>query len=119
VVGGTLGGTLGGQLGGQVGGSGDKPMRVGGDVNPPVAVKRVDPIYPDVARKARIEGMVILETIIDRDGNVTDVRVLKGLPLGLDQSAVDAVKRWKFKPGTLNGQAVPVIFTLTVNFTLH
>jgi TonB family protein len=42
--------------------------------------------------------------------------VLKGLPLGLDQAAVDAVKRWKFKPGTLNGQPVPVIFTLTVNF---
>ena len=119
VVGGTLGGTLGGQLGGQIGGTGDKPLRVGGDVNPPVTVKRVEPIYPDVARKARIEGMVILETIIDRNGNVTDVRVLKGLPLGIDQSAIDAVKRWKFKPGTLNGQPIPVIFTLTVNFTLH
>jgi protein TonB len=119
VVGGTLGGTLGGQLGGQLGGTGDKPMRVGGNVNPPISVKRVEPLYPDIARKARIEGIVILETIIDRDGNVTDVRVLKGLPLGLDQSAVEAVKRWKFKPGTLNGQPVPVIFTLTVNFTLH
>ena len=119
VVGGTLGGTLGGQLGGQIGGTGDKPMRVGGDVNPPIATRRVDPIYPDVARKARIEGIVIIETIIDRDGNVTDARVLKGLPLGLDQAALDAVKRWKFKPGTLNGQAVPVIFTLTVNFRLQ
>ena len=119
VVGGTLGGTLGGQLGGQLGGTGDKPMRVGGDVAPPIATRRVDPVYTDVARKAHIEGLVIVETIIDRDGNVTDVRILKGLPMGLDQSAIDAVKRWKFTPGSLNGQPVPVIFTLTVNFKLQ
>jgi protein TonB len=62
---------------------------------------------------------VIVETIIDGNGNVTDVRVLKGLPMGLDASAIDAVKKWKFKPGTLNGQPVPVIFTLTVNFTVQ
>lgn len=119
VVGGTLGGTLGGQLGGQIGGTGDKPMRVGGDVLPPIAVTRVEPVYTDVARKARIEGTVIIETIIDRDGNVTDARILKGLPLGLDQSALAAVKRWKFQPGKLNGQPVPVIFTLTVNFRVQ
>src|SRR5258707_1177705 len=115
----TTGGQEGGVVGGQVGATGDKPMRVGGDVMPPRAVKRVEPVYPDVGRKAKIQGIVILETIIDRDGNVTDVRVLKGLPLGLDQSAIDAVKRWKFEPGRLNGQPVPVIFTLTVNFMLH
>jgi protein TonB len=89
---------------------------VGGDVMAPTAITRVEPLYPETARKARIGGTVIIETIIDRNGNVTDARVLKGLPLGLDQSAVDAVKRWKFKPGTLNGQPIPVIFTLTVNF---
>src|SRR5438067_1008605 len=83
-------------------------------VKPIVATKRVDPQYTEVARKARIEGMVILEAIIDKEGNVTDVRVLKGLPMGLDQAALDAVKRWKFTPGTLNGQPVPVIFNLTV-----
>jgi protein TonB len=119
VIGGTLGGTLGGQIGGQIGGTGDKPMRVGGDVAPPTAVTRVEPVYTDIARKAHISGIVIIETIIDRNGNVTDARILKGLPLGLDQSALDAVKRWKFKPGTLNGQPVPVIFTLTVNFQLQ
>ena len=75
-------------------------------------------LYTEVARKARVEGLVIVETIIDRNGNVTDVRVLKGLPMGLDQSAIDAVRRWKFKPGSLNGQPVPVIFTLTVNFKM-
>jgi len=119
VVGGTLGGTLGGQLGGQLGGTGDKPMRVGGDVTPPVAVSRVQPVYTEVARKAHIEGTVIIETIIDRNGNVTDARVLRGLPLGLDQAALDAMKRWKFQPGRFNGQPVPVIFTLTVTFKLQ
>jgi TonB family protein len=79
----------------------------------------VEPVYTETARKARIEGIVIIETIIDRQGNVTDARMLKGLPLGLDQSALDAVKKWKFKPGTLNGQPVPVIFTLTVTFKLQ
>jgi len=62
---------------------------------------------------------VIIEAIIDRNGNVTDARVLKPLPLGLDASALEAVKRWKFKPGTLNGQPVPVIYNLTVNFRLQ
>lgn len=119
-IGGQLGGTLGGQLGGQVGGTGDRPVRVGGNVMAPVAIRKIpEPQYTEIARKARIEGMVIVEAIIDRNGTVTDVRVLKPLPLGLDQSAVDAVKRWKFSPGTLNGQPVPVIYTLTVNFRLQ
>jgi periplasmic protein TonB len=119
VVGGTLGGTLGGQLGGQLGGTGDKPMQVGGNVLPPEAITRVEPLYTDVARKAHVQGVVIIETIIDRNGNVTDARVLKGLPLGLEQSALDAIKRWKFHPGTFGGQPVPVIFRLTVNFKLQ
>ena len=61
----------------------------------------------------------ILEAIIDTDGRVTDVRVLKPLPMGLDTSAMEAVKRWKFKPGSLNGRPVKVIFNLTVNFRLQ
>jgi len=119
VVGGVIGGTLGGQLGGQLGGTGDKPVRVGGDVKAPVKISSVDPQYTEIARKARIEGMVIIEAIIDREGNVTDVRVLKPLPMGLDQAAMEAVKKWKYKPGTLNGQPVPVIYNLTVNFRLQ
>jgi len=55
----------------------------------------------------------------DRNGNVTDARVLKPLPMGLDNAALEAVKRWKFTPGTLNGQPVPVIYNLTVNFRLQ
>ncbi len=118
VAGGVMGGTLGGILGGQIGGTGTA-LRVGGDVKAPISISRVEPQYTEVARKARIEGMVIIEAIIDQNGNVTDARILKGLPLGLDQGALDAVKRWKFRPGTLNGQPVPVIWTLTVNYRLQ
>src|SRR5437764_1164385 len=88
-------------------------------VKAPVTLTRVEPQYPEVARKARISGIVIVECIIDKGGTVRDVQVLKGLPFGLDQAAVEAVKKWKFKPGTLNGQPVDVIFNLTVNFKLN
>lgn len=121
-IGGQIGGVIGGQVGGQVGGTGTA-LRVGGDVKAPIATTRVDPVYTEVARRARCEGIVIVEAIIDRDGNVTDARVVANLvrpaAFGLDQSALDAVKRWKFKPGTLNGQPVPVIYNLTVNFRLQ
>ena len=125
VVGGVEGGVEGGVVGGVVGGvitdtaPKDVPLRVGGDVKAPVVINRVEPVYPEVARKARISGIVIVECIIDKSGNVTNVQVLKPLPFGLDQAAVDAVRRWKFRPGTLNGQPVDVIFNLTVNFKLN
>jgi len=76
-------------------------------------------VYTEVARKARVAGIVIIEAIIDRNGTVTDARVIKPLPMGLDQQALEAVKKWKFKPGTLNGQPVPVVYNLTVNFRLQ
>jgi len=137
VVGGTVGGQLGGQLGGQVGGvvggqvggtgtepapepkAPDGPLRVGGDVKAPVVTKRVDPEYADMARKARVDGVVIVEAVITKNGDVEEVKVLKGLPFGLSERAVEAVKQWKFKPGTLNGDPVDVIFNLTVNFKLN
>jgi periplasmic protein TonB len=126
VEGGVPGGVVGGVIGGVVGGvitdttpKDDAPLRVGGDVKPPVIVTRVDPSYPEVARKARVQGIVIVEAVIDRNGAVRDVKVLKGLPFGLSESASDAVRRWRFKPGTLNGKPVDVIFNLTVIFKLN
>jgi len=117
--GGVVGGVVGGQVGGQLGGAGTA-LRVGGDVTPPIAIRKLpEPQYTDVARKVRLQGMVILEAIIDRNGDVTDVRILKPLGMGLDNSALEAVKRWKFQPGTLHGQPVPVIYNLTVNFRLQ
>jgi len=99
-----------------VGGSGDSPLRVGGDVKPPVIINRVEPIYPALAKASRISGVVILEVVIDHTGVVKDARIVKPLPFGLDQAALDAVKQWTFRPATLNGTAVDVLFNLTINF---
>jgi len=132
-LGGVKGGEIGGVAGGELGGTGtgtagegtggveeppSGPLRVGGNVKAPVALARVKPDYTDSARKAKITGTVIVEAIIDTNGNVRDVRVIKGLPMGLGEQAEEAVKKWKFKPGTLNGEPVSVIFNLTVTFTL-
>ncbi|MEA2465563.1 MAG: periplasmic protein TonB [Acidobacteriota bacterium] len=119
VIGGVVGGTLGGQLGGELGASGDTPVRVGGNVKAPTIITRVDPDYTEIARKARIAGVVIIEAVIDRQGNVTEARILKPLPMGLDQQALAAIRQWKFRPGTLNGQPVAVYYNLTVNFRLE
>jgi protein TonB len=95
------------------------PIRVGGDVQPPVKISAPSPQYTEIARKARIQGVVIVEAIIDKEGNVTNVNILKGLPMGLDTAAADAVKKWRFKAATLNGKPVAVIYNLTVNFRLQ
>jgi TonB family protein len=93
------------------------PYRVGGGVTrPEILSQGSKPQYTEAARKARISGVVILEAIIDEQGDVTNVRVLKGLPMGLDQAAVDAVQTWKFKPAMLEGKPVKVYYVLTVNF---
>jgi len=119
-LGGVIGGTIGGQLGGQLGGTGDSPVRVGGNVKAPVIIEpRAEPKYTEIARRARITGIVVIEAIIDRQGNVTDAHVLKGLSLGLDQEALNAIRQWKFKPGTLNDRPVAVYYNLTVNFRLN
>ncbi len=90
-------------------------------MRPPVIIMstRVQPEYTEIARKARIKGIVIVEAVIDRQGNVTEARILKPLPMGLDLEALRAIRQWKFKPGTLNGQPVPVYYNLTVNFQIE
>ncbi len=62
---------------------------------------------------------MIVQAIIDKQGNVTNVKVLKGLPMGLEEAAVDAIKQWRFRPATLNGKPVTVYYNLTVNFKLQ
>jgi protein TonB len=95
------------------------PLQVGGDVQAPVKLDAPPPQYTEIARKARIQGVVIVQAIINKEGSVENVKVLKGLPMGLDQAAIDAIKRWRFKPATLNGKPVTVYYNLTVNFTLQ
>jgi protein TonB len=124
VAGGVEGGVPGGVVGGVVGGLPDAPppppqqaVRVGGQIKEPKRLKYVQPAYPDIAKQARVQGVVILECTISPQGKVTDVKVLRGIPL-LDQSAVEAVKQWVYTPTLLNGVPVPVIMTVTVNFKL-
>jgi protein TonB len=97
----------------------DGPLRVGGDVKAPAITARSEPRYTEPARAARVEGVVVVEAIISKDGRVEQVRVIKDLPMGLGDEAIAAVKKWRFKPATLNGQPVEVIFNLTVNFKLQ
>jgi protein TonB len=123
VPGGVDGGVPGGVVGGVVGGLPDAPppmqaVRVGGQIKEPKKLKNVPPVYPDIARQARVQGVVILECTISPQGKVTEAKVLRGIPL-LDQSALDAVKQWVYTPTLLNGVPVPVIMTVTVNFRLN
>lgn len=93
------------------------PIRLHAGMQPPRKLVHVDPIYPPIAQSARVEGTVILDTVIGIDGQVTAVRVLRSIPL-LDQAATDAVKRWSFTPTLLNGTPVPIALTVTVRFAL-
>jgi TonB family protein len=94
------------------------PYRVGGEVTRPEKISGDPPQSTELARRTRVTGVVIMEAVIDEQGSVTDTRVLKGLPMGLDQQAVEAVQTWKFKPAMLRGRPVPVYYVLTVNFQL-
>jgi len=91
-------------------------FEVGGEVKAPQKLFGPPPRYSEEARMARVQGTVILRTLIDAEGTVVDAVVLKGLPLGLSESAVETALAWKFKPATLAGKPVPVYFHLTVNF---
>lgn len=132
-IGGVKGGVVGGVVGGKIGGTGTGtegegtggpelpkgPVRVGGDVSAPTVTTRVEPEYTEPARAARVQGVVIVDAIIDRNGRVTEAKIIKGLPMGLGEQAVAAVRQWRFKPGRMNGQPVDVIFNLTVNFKMN
>lgn len=99
----------------------DEPIslsEVEGDVKAPEKFSYPQPQYTEAALKARLQGIVIVQTTIDRQGNVTYIKVLKGLPMGLNEEATKAIKQWKFKPATLNGKPVEVLYNLTVNFRL-
>ncbi len=91
------------------------PVRVGGNIRIPRRIVDAAPVTPEVARQARVTGVVILEIIIDTDGSMRDVKVLRSIPL-LDQAAIDAARQWRYEPTLLNGVPVPVVMTATVNF---
>jgi len=94
------------------------PVRLNSGIRPPQRIVNVTPAYPAIARSAHVEGVVIIEATIDEHGNVIRAQVLRSIPL-LDDAALQAVRQWKFSPTTLNGIAVPIVMTVTVNFTLQ
>ena len=94
----------------------DGALRVGGNIRTPRKVKDVRPLYPQEARDAGVQGVVIIEMRVDADGRVGSARVLRSIPL-LDQAALDAVQQWEFEPTLLNGAPIAVVMTVTVQFT--
>ena len=94
---------------------GVRPLRVGGNVKVPTKIHDERPTYPQEALQARISGMVILEAIVDTAGTVRSAKVLRSIPL-LDAAAIEAVKGWRYDPSTV---PVPIVMTVTVNFTIQ
>ena len=95
-----------------------QPRPVGGDIRPPERIIFKAPTYPPLAQAARIEGTVILEAVIDAQGVVQDVTVLRSVPL-LDRAAIEAVRQWRYSPTRLNGVAIPVRMSITVTFSIR
>lgn len=92
-------------------------VRIGGNIQAPTLIKRVNPTYPDIALVAKVTGMVILEASVGTDGTVESVRVLRSVKF-LDEAAVEAVKQWRYQPLVLNGVATPFVLSVTLNFSV-
>ena len=123
VVGGVIGGVIGGTLGGELGNPlpeeppSTEPRRITSDIQPPVLVKRIEPDYPIMAKKARVSGEVVLECIIDQEGNVSISKVLKKVDM-VQQAAEEAVKQWKYTPALMEGRPQAVYLIVRVKFNL-
>jgi len=131
VIGGVPGGVPGGQIGGVLGGilggipsavrppapNLRRPVRVGGNIKAPRLISRVEPDYPTIARISRIEGDVIIDSIIDDKGNVVQMHLVSG-PALLHGPAMNALSQWRYEPTLLNGEPVPVEFRVVVSFRL-
>ena len=135
IPGGVEGGVPGGIVGGVIGGivptsivapppppppppMAQTPVRVGGNITTPALVSRVEPVYPPLAVRAHVQGVVILEAVVDRQGRVESVTVLRSIPL-LDAAAVEAVGQWRYSPLLLNGQPERFVLTVAVSFSLN
>jgi len=129
VIGGVPGGVPGGQMGGVIGGIisstpvavpkavTPQRIRVSQGVTQGMIIRRVQPAYPPLARQARIQGPVVLQAEIGKDGSIQNLRLISGHPM-LAPAAIEAIKQWKYKPYILNGEPVEVETTITFNFTL-
>jgi protein TonB len=97
----------------------DLPIHLTAEMSRPQPLHPILPRYTEAARRAGVQGTVIVEAIIDEQGRATDVRILRGLPMGLDRAAVEAIQQVTFKPAMIGNRAVKVYFTLTVNFAIQ
>jgi len=130
IPGGVVGGVPGGLVGGVIGGipsvapppppkkKKKEPIRVGGSVQSSKLIRRVEPKYPELAKRARVSGLVLLQITVGESGTVTKIRVIRGHPL-LTPAAVKAVNQWQYSPTLLNGEPQSVLATVTVNFVLR
>ncbi len=96
----------------------DTPVGPGAGIVLPGNVYRTDHVYPELARRARIQGTVVVEATIDRQGNVVDTRLLRDPGLGCGAAVVAALRTWKYRPATFNDKPVSIIMTVTVTFRL-
>jgi periplasmic protein TonB len=130
VTDGVEGGVPGGIAGGLVGGLPEPPppppapeahlpIRIGGTLQPPALVRRVEPIYPPIAVSARMQGLVILEALVDHDGTVVEVKVLRSAGSVLDREALIAVRQWQYSPLVLNGQRKRFVLTVMLLFSVE
>ena len=131
VAGGVEGGVPGGVVGGVVGGLPDvppppppppvakAPVRIGGQIQTPALITRVEPAYPPIAVSAHVEGIVILEAIVGREGAVEEVKVLRSVHPVLDREAESAVRQWRYSPLVLNGTRERFVLTVTLSFHLQ
>ena len=104
---------------GSLGGIGGEPYRPGGAVSAPRALVEVKPTYTSNAMRSRIQGTVVLEFVVTREGRPSQIRVIRSLDPELDQQAIDAAGRWRFEPGRLAGDAVNVLVTLMLDFRIR
>jgi protein TonB len=125
VPGGVEGGVPGGVVGGIVGGLPNeappppaKVVRIGGQIAQPKIIRRIEPVYPDLAKASRVSALLILEAEVDVRGYVKAVKVLRGHPL-FDEAAMEALKQWRYQPLLLNGEPTGFILTVTMNFNLQ
>jgi TonB family protein len=115
-VGNGHGGGYGDGTGGNIGGG---LYRVGGGVSAPVVLHSVDPEFSDEARRAKYQGVVVIQIIVDAQGNPVNPKVVRALGMGLDEKAIEAVKQFKFKPAMKDGHPVPVMMAVEINFRLY
>ena len=92
--------------------------RIGNGVSPPKVAHKVDPVYTEEAREAKVAGVVVLQIVVDADGSARDIVVTRTLGYGLDEAAVDCVRQWRFNPGMKEGSPVNVQATIEINFRL-